>query len=113
MCQGILRLEQHWLTRNQVHIVIATLLGLVVTDCYYASKYIHPTEISGMELLQYVDRLAFQLINSDAFYSCCTSGASSTGEKQASSLTIIVPQAIHVLKPGHVQPVAAEKEGAG
>eukprot|EP00731_Ephydatia_muelleri_P001846 Em0001g1846a len=38
MRQGILKLEQHWLTRNWVYRVLSTLFGVIVTDCYYASR---------------------------------------------------------------------------
>ena len=63
MCQGILKLEKHWLTRQWVNRVLATLFGVIVTDCFYASRYTHRDEMSGMGLLEFVDRLAFQLIN--------------------------------------------------
>ena len=67
MRQGILKLEQHWLTRNWVYRVLSTLFGVIVTDCYYASRYIHPAEMSGVDFREYVDRLAYQLINSDIY----------------------------------------------
>ena len=62
MRQGILKLEQHWLTRNWVYRVLSTLFGVIVTDCYYASRYIHPAEMSGVDFREYVDRLTYQLI---------------------------------------------------
>eukprot|EP00731_Ephydatia_muelleri_P033943 Em0042g22a len=52
MRQGILKLEQHWLTRNWVYRVLSTLFGVIVTDCYYASRYIHPAEMSGVDFRQ-------------------------------------------------------------
>ena len=78
MHQSILKLEQHWLTQNRVYRVLSTLFGVIVTDCYYASIYIHPAEMSGVDFHEYVDRLAYQSINS-AIYAVRASDFSNAG----------------------------------
>ena len=105
MRQGILKLEQHWLTRNWVYRVLSTLFGVIVTDCYYASGYIHPAEMSGVDFREYVDRLAYQLINSDV-YGVRTSAYSNEQE----SVHARNGQAIHTLKPLYTLPAYGEKK---
>ena len=103
MRQGILKLEQHWLTRHWVNRVLATLFGVIVTDCFYASRYTHRDEMSGMELLEFVDRLAFQLIN-NSDRRRMRAGADSEKE---------VPQEIwHTLKPLLALPTYRQKKNS-
>ena len=104
MRQGILKLEQHWLTRNRVYRVLSTFFGVIVTDCYYAFRCIHPAEMSGVDFREYVDRLAYQLINSD-IYGVRTSVYSNEQE----SVHARNGQSIHTLKPLYTLPAYGEK----
>lgn len=94
MHQGILKLEQHWLTQHWVYRVLSTLFGVIVTDCYYASRYLHSAEMSGVDFREYVDRLAFQLINSDIY-----GGRTSAFPNEHESVHARNGRAIHTLKP--------------
>ena len=85
--QGVLALEQHWLTKNWVMRLFATILGVIATDCFYASKFTHPDEMKNMSLLDYIDRLAFQLINYEQHTARMTrsSGSDSSSQVQPSA----------------------------
>eukprot|EP00731_Ephydatia_muelleri_P001696 Em0001g1696a len=102
--QGVLKLEQHWLTKNWVHRLFATLIGVVATDCYFASKLLYPHQMSELPFLQYIDKLAFQLINNELYSGRCT--RSSTGSEASS----IIRPAIHTLKPIHTLPEYSKKQ---
>eukprot|EP00731_Ephydatia_muelleri_P006322 Em0003g570a len=102
--QGVLKLEQHWLTKNWVHRLFATLIGVVATDCYFASKLLYPHQMSEPPFLQYIDKLAFQLINNELYSGRCT--RSSTGSEASS----IIRPAIHTLKPIHTLPEYSKKQ---
>ena len=56
MRQGILKLEQHWLTRNWVYRVLSTLFGVIVTDCYtmHPDTFIHAAEMTAVDFREYV-----------------------------------------------------------
>ena len=98
------KLEQHWLTKNWVHRLFATLIGVVATDCYFASKLLYPHQMSELPFLQYIDKLAFQLINNELYSGRCT--RSSTGSEASS----IIRPAIHTLKPIHTLPEYSKKQ---
>ncbi|KAL5516632.1 hypothetical protein EMCRGX_G002017 [Ephydatia muelleri] len=102
--QGVLKLEQHWLTKNWVHRLFATLIGVVATGCYFASKLLYPHQMSELPFLQYIDKLAFQLINNELYSGRCT--RSSTGSEASS----IIRPAIHTLKPIHTLPEYSKKQ---
>ena len=70
--QGVQKVEQHWLTKNWVHRLFATLIGVMATDCYFASKLLYPHQMSELPFLQYIDKLAFQLINNELYSGQCT-----------------------------------------
>ena len=99
--QGILKLEQHWLTKNWFHRLFATLIGVVATDCCFASKLPYPHQMSELPFLQYI---AFQLINNELYSGQCT--RSSTGSE---ALRIERP-AIHTLKPVPTLPEYSKKQ---
>ena len=76
------------------------LFGVIVTDCYYASRYIHSAEMSGVKFREYVNSLAFQLINSDSYGSRSTSALSDENAPHG--------QAIHILKSLYTLPTYGE-----
>ena len=92
------------MTKNWVHRLFATLIGVVATDCYFASKLLYPHQMSELPFLQYIDKLAFQLINNELYSGRCT--RSSTGSEASS----IIRPAIHTLKPIHTLPEYSKKQ---
>jgi hypothetical protein len=64
--QGSLRLEESWKTKTWWHRIFSTILGIIVTDCFYAHKYTN-THREVLTYTEFVDTLAYQLIFNDYF----------------------------------------------
>lgn len=62
--QGSLALEVCWLTKKWTHRVLASCLAIDATDAYLAYSYEHEGP-DQKPFLDFIDVLAFQLINSD------------------------------------------------
>jgi hypothetical protein len=62
MRQGVLGLEMHWRTLNWTHRIFGTLIGIIVTDTFYLHRAMFEEEMKSVSLLDFVDKLAFQLI---------------------------------------------------
>ncbi len=61
--QGSLKLEESWKTRNWWHRIFATVLGVIVTDCYYAYKMtMTRSHLEAVPFADFIEILARQLI---------------------------------------------------
>ncbi len=58
-----LKLEESWKTRNWWHRIFATVLGVIVTDCYYAYKMtMTRSHLAAVPFANFIEMLAHQLI---------------------------------------------------
>jgi len=61
--QGSLKMEESWKTKTWWHRIFATVLGIIFTDCYYASSYINRTNhIPTVPFMEFIEKLCYQLI---------------------------------------------------
>jgi hypothetical protein len=63
MRQGVLRVEEAWKTKIWWHRLYATVFGIVVTDCYFAYKYVRESlHAEATDFFSFCDALAIQLV---------------------------------------------------
>ena len=62
--QGSLKMEETWKTKTWWHRIFATIFGIIVTDCYFAHKYMmNRSHQVPQTFIDFVDMLAYQMIS--------------------------------------------------